>query len=186
MAAVRAELRDVAESAYFIAWLATSVAWRELTPPMASDVAAPLMAKSAAELAAADKAVARRVKRFIEAYQAELVETVAAAQREGDIDSGVNPRDVAVLVLAVLRGMEALREGGASSATITTSGRTGHRAAPPRAPRKLTMPHGRDEFLYATDTTRWPSRPGRWPRPEPRTQLLTDWYIMGYCRSQSR
>jgi TetR/AcrR family transcriptional regulator, transcriptional repressor for nem operon len=50
------------------------------------------------------------------------VETVAAAQREGDIDGGVNPRDVAVLVLAVLRGMEALRKGGASSATITTSG----------------------------------------------------------------
>ena len=43
------------------------------------------------------------------------------AQREGDIDSAVNPRHMAVLVLAVLRGMEALRKGGASGATLTAT-----------------------------------------------------------------
>jgi TetR/AcrR family transcriptional regulator, transcriptional repressor for nem operon len=120
MAAVRAELRDAAESAYDrLVGHIRSMARANATDSKRRGC---LMAKSAVELAATDTAVARRVKRFIDAYQAELVETVAAAQREGDIDGGVNPRDVAVLVLAVLRGMEALRKGGASSATITTSG----------------------------------------------------------------
>jgi TetR/AcrR family transcriptional repressor of nem operon len=81
-----------------------------------------LSAKSAAELAATDKAVARRVKRFLDTYQSELAETIAAAQREGGIDGAVNSRDLAALVLTILRGMEALRKGGASSATITSAG----------------------------------------------------------------
>jgi hypothetical protein len=81
-----------------------------------------LTAKSAAELAATDKAVARRVKRFFDTYQSELAETIAAAQRESDLDSAVNSRDLAALVLTILRGMEALRKGGASSATITSAG----------------------------------------------------------------
>jgi hypothetical protein len=73
-------------------------------------------------LAATDEAVARRVKRFLDTYRSELAETIAAAQREGDLDCAVNSRDLAALVLAVLRGMEALRKGGASSATITSAG----------------------------------------------------------------
>jgi len=55
------------------------------------------------------------------------------AQREGDIDSAVNPRHMAVLVLAVLRGMEALRKGGASGATLTATGEQAI-ALLPRAP----------------------------------------------------
>ena len=82
---------------------------------------------------ATDKAVARSVKRFINAYQAELTETIATAQREGDIDSAVNPRHMAVLVLTVLRGMEALRKGGVSGATITATGEQAI-AVLPRAP----------------------------------------------------
>src|SRR6201993_4643341 len=120
MAAVRAELRDSTESAYDrLVGHIRSMARANATDSKRHGC---LTAKSAAELAATDKAVARRVKRFIDAYQAELAEPIAAAQREGDIDSSVNPRDMAVLVLAVLRGMEALRKGGASSATITTAG----------------------------------------------------------------
>jgi TetR/AcrR family transcriptional repressor of nem operon len=120
IAAVRDELRDSAESAYDrLVGHIRSMARANATDSKRHGC---LTAKSAAELAATDKAVARRVKRFIDAYQAELAETIAAAQREGDIDSAVNPRDMAVLVLAILRGMEALRKGGASSATITTAG----------------------------------------------------------------
>ena len=120
MAAVRAELRDAAGSAFDrLVGHIRSMARASATDRQRHGC---LMAKSAAELATTDKAVARRVERFIDAYQAELVDTVAAAQREGDIAGEVNPRDVAVVVLAVLRGMEALRKGGASSATITTAG----------------------------------------------------------------
>jgi len=131
MAAVRAELRDSAESAYDrLVRHIRSMARANATDSKRYGC---LTAKSAAELAATDKAIARSVKRFINAYQAELTETIATAQREGDIDSAVNPRHMAVLVLTVLRGMEALRKGGASGATLTATGEQAI-ALLPRAP----------------------------------------------------
>jgi TetR/AcrR family transcriptional regulator, transcriptional repressor for nem operon len=120
MAAVRAELRDSTESAYDrLVGHIRSMARANATDSKRRGC---LTAKSAAELAATDKAVARRVKRFLDAYQTELAETIAAAQCEGDLDGAVNPRDLAALVLTILRGMEALHKGGASSATITNTG----------------------------------------------------------------
>ena len=131
MAAVRAELRDSAQSAYDrLVGHIRSMARANATDSKRRGC---LTAKSAAELAATDKAVARRVKLFLDRYQSELAETIAAAQREGDVDSAVNSRDLAALVLAILRGMEALRKGGASSATITRAGEQAI-ALLPRAP----------------------------------------------------
>ena len=119
MAAVRAELRDSAESAYDrLVGHIRSMARVNATDSKRRGC---LTAKSAAELGATDKAVARGVKRFLDTYRSELAETIAAAQREGHLDSAVNSRDLAALVLAILRGMEALRKGGASSATITSA-----------------------------------------------------------------
>jgi AcrR family transcriptional regulator len=119
MAVVRTELRDSAESAYdrLVGHI------RSMVRVNATDSKRRgcLTAKSAAELAATDKAVARRVRRFLDTYQTELAETIAAAQREGHLDASVDSRDLAALVLALLRGMEALRKGGASSATITSA-----------------------------------------------------------------
>jgi TetR/AcrR family transcriptional regulator, transcriptional repressor for nem operon len=120
MAGVRAELWDSAESAYErLVGHIRSMARVNATDSKRRGC---LTAKSAAELAATDKAVARRVRRFLDAYQTELAETIAAAQREGDLDGAVDPPDLAALVLVILRGMEALRKGGASSATITNAG----------------------------------------------------------------
>jgi AcrR family transcriptional regulator len=120
MAAVRAELRDSAESAYDrLVGHIRSMARVNATDSKRRGC---LTAKSAAELGATDKAVARGVKRFLDTYRSELAETIAVAQREGHLDSAVNSRDLAALVLAILRGMEALRKGGASSATITSAG----------------------------------------------------------------
>jgi TetR/AcrR family transcriptional regulator, transcriptional repressor for nem operon len=120
MAAVRSELRDSAGSAYDgLVRHIRSMARANATDSKRRGC---LTAKSAAELAATDKAVARRVKRFFDTYQSELAETIAAAKCEGDVDSAVNSRDLAALLLALLRGMEALRKGGASSATITSAG----------------------------------------------------------------
>src|ERR1700758_3024751 len=119
MAAVRAELRDSTESAYDrLVGHIRSMARANATDSKRRGC---LTAKSAAELAATDKAVARRVKRFLDAYQTELAETISAAQREGDLDGAVESRDLAALVLTILRGMEALRKAGASSATITSA-----------------------------------------------------------------
>jgi TetR/AcrR family transcriptional regulator, transcriptional repressor for nem operon len=119
MAVVRAELRDSAESAYDrLVGHIRSMARVNATDSKRRGC---LTAKSAAELAATDKAVARRVKRFLDAYHAELAETIAAAQREGDLDGAVDSQDLAALVLVILRGMEALRKGGASSGTVTSA-----------------------------------------------------------------
>jgi TetR/AcrR family transcriptional regulator, transcriptional repressor for nem operon len=120
LAGVRAELRDSAKSGY--ERLVGHIRTMARVNATDSRRRGCLTAKSAAELAATDKEVARRVKRFLDAYQTELAETIAAAQREGDLDGAVDSRDLAALVLVILRGMEALRKGGASSATITSAG----------------------------------------------------------------
>jgi AcrR family transcriptional regulator len=71
-----------------------------------------LMAKSAAEMGATDKEVARRVRKWLDGYQRDIAEAIQAAQRDGDIDPGVEPDELALLILALLRGAEALRKGG--------------------------------------------------------------------------
>jgi TetR/AcrR family transcriptional repressor of nem operon len=120
LATVRAELRDSGGSA--CDRLVGHIRSMARTNAADSRRRGCLTAKSAAELAATDKAVSHRVKRFFDTYHSELAETIATAQREGDIGGAVNPRDLAALVLAILRGMEALRKGGVASATITTVG----------------------------------------------------------------
>ncbi len=77
-----------------------------------------LLAKSAAELSATDAAVAKYVKRTLDGWLRELTATVAAAQADGDIPAGTDAKSMASLLLAVLRGMEALRKGGTSATTI--------------------------------------------------------------------
>lgn len=77
-----------------------------------------LLAKSAAELSSTDPVVAKQVKRTLDAWLRELTATISAAQAEGDIASGTDAKAMAGLLLAVLRGMEALRTGGASATTI--------------------------------------------------------------------
>ena len=71
-----------------------------------------LMAKSAAEMGATDKEVARRVRKWLDGYQGDLAEAIRAAQRDGDVDPDVDPDEWALLILALLRGAEALRKGG--------------------------------------------------------------------------
>jgi TetR/AcrR family transcriptional regulator, transcriptional repressor for nem operon len=80
-----------------------------------------LMAKSAAELAAADADVSKVVKQTLEAWLGELTATIAAAQRDGDLAPEANPRALASLLLTVIRGIEALRTAGTTSSTITAA-----------------------------------------------------------------
>lgn len=78
-----------------------------------------LLAKGAAELAEHDETVAKRAHEAIEALQALLESDIAACQRNGDIAADTDPRKLAALVLAVLRGIEALGKAGASEQTLT-------------------------------------------------------------------
>ena len=71
-----------------------------------------LMAKSATEMGATDKEVARRVRKWLDGYQRDLAAAIRVGQHDGDIDPDVNPDELALLILALLRGAEALRKGG--------------------------------------------------------------------------
>ncbi|MEU4246822.1 TetR/AcrR family transcriptional regulator [Amycolatopsis sp. NPDC026612] len=71
-----------------------------------------LIAKGAAECAEHDEAVATRTRRAFRDLQDYLTACIAGAQRAGDIHAGADPAHLAGLVLAVLRGLEALGKGG--------------------------------------------------------------------------
>jgi TetR/AcrR family transcriptional regulator, transcriptional repressor for nem operon len=79
-----------------------------------------LMAKSAAEMGATDKEVSRRVRKWLDGYQRDIAEAIQAAQRDGEIDPDVEPDELALLILALLRGAEALRKGGMPPRAIVT------------------------------------------------------------------
>jgi AcrR family transcriptional regulator len=67
-----------------------------------------LLASGTAELAGQDPAVADRARRAFEDLEDALVECIQQAQRHGDIDPADDARRRGRLLLAVLRGIEAL------------------------------------------------------------------------------
>jgi AcrR family transcriptional regulator len=71
-----------------------------------------LLAKGAAELSEHDPHVVATARRTFEAIEELLTACVAAAQRAGDISRDADPAQLAGLLLAVLRGIEALGKGG--------------------------------------------------------------------------
>jgi TetR/AcrR family transcriptional regulator, transcriptional repressor for nem operon len=76
-----------------------------------------LMAKSAAELGA-DDTVESRVQRAYSAWRDELTACIKEAQRDGTIAAEQNARALASMLLAFLRGQEALHKGGARPAQL--------------------------------------------------------------------
>ncbi|MGW2683505.1 TetR/AcrR family transcriptional regulator [Streptomyces sp. NPDC001414] len=83
-----------------------------------------LLAKGTAELAEHDRTVATRAHTAIETLHALLKDDIAACQRNGDLDADADPGQLAALVLAVLRGIEALGKAGADEKTLTDIART--------------------------------------------------------------
>jgi AcrR family transcriptional regulator len=77
-----------------------------------------LLAKGTAELAAQDPAVAARGRQAFASLEELITSCIAAAQRAGDIDPDADPARLAGLLLAVLRGIEALGKGGSSPASL--------------------------------------------------------------------
>jgi AcrR family transcriptional regulator len=73
-----------------------------------------LLAKGTAELSGQDPAVAATARRTFAAIGELLTSCVAGAQRAGDIGQDEDPARLAGLLLAVLRGIEALGKGGGS------------------------------------------------------------------------
>jgi TetR/AcrR family transcriptional repressor of nem operon len=77
-----------------------------------------LLAKGTAELAAQDPVVAARARQTFDDLEALITDCVAAAQRAGDIKPDIEPARLAGLLLAVLRGIEALGKGGGSPESL--------------------------------------------------------------------
>jgi AcrR family transcriptional regulator len=77
-----------------------------------------LLAKETAELSEHDAAVAARSLRTFDLLGQALAADIQAAQRHGDIDPAADPHELADLVLAVLRGIEALGKAGKNQATL--------------------------------------------------------------------
>lgn len=77
-----------------------------------------LLAKGTAELAQHDPIVASRSAQTMSALLALLQNEVVACQRHGDIDDGADPARLAALLLAVLRGMEAVGKAGIGPQTV--------------------------------------------------------------------
>jgi TetR/AcrR family transcriptional regulator, transcriptional repressor for nem operon len=77
-----------------------------------------LLAKGAAELSGRDEAVANRAFHTIEDLEGVLAACVKQAQRHGDIEPSADPQQLAGLLLAVLRGIEALGKAGKSRESL--------------------------------------------------------------------
>ncbi|MEU0968250.1 TetR/AcrR family transcriptional regulator [Streptomyces sp. NPDC005917] len=77
-----------------------------------------LLAKGTAELSGLDPAVAATARKTFTAIQELLTSCVAGAQRAGDIKQDTDPTRLAALLLAVLRGIEALGKGGNSPESL--------------------------------------------------------------------
>jgi AcrR family transcriptional regulator len=83
-----------------------------------------LMAKGTAELAQHDPVIAARSAQTMTALQLLLGTQIRAAQRHGDLDGGADADQLAVLLLVVLRGMEAVGKAGLDAQSLTGLGDT--------------------------------------------------------------
>ena len=77
-----------------------------------------LLAKGSAELSGSNPEVADRALATFADLRGALADSIAAAQREGDLARDADPSRLAALVLAVLRGIEAIGKAGADAAFI--------------------------------------------------------------------
>ena len=79
-----------------------------------------LLAKGAAELAEHDPVVAACSLRTVDALEELLAAEIEACRRNGDIGGEADSRDLAALLLAVLRGVEALGKAGQDERKLHT------------------------------------------------------------------
>jgi TetR/AcrR family transcriptional repressor of nem operon len=98
-----------------------------------------LMAKSAAELGSVDEDVAERTGRALAILHSALTGCIGEAQRDGSLDPAADPARLASLVLAVLRGMEALGKGNAAPDVVLQAAEQAI-ALLPRGPRLSPRP----------------------------------------------
>jgi TetR/AcrR family transcriptional regulator, transcriptional repressor for nem operon len=77
-----------------------------------------LLAKGTAELAEHDPVIAARSQQAFDEIEKILAADIEACQRHGDISAEAGPGQLAALLLAVLRGIEALGKAGKDEETL--------------------------------------------------------------------
>jgi TetR/AcrR family transcriptional regulator, transcriptional repressor for nem operon len=77
-----------------------------------------LLARGTAELASQDAAVAHRALETLQGLEAALVRCLEQARRHGDVAAGVDVQRWGAMLLAVLRGLEALGKTGMGEAAL--------------------------------------------------------------------
>jgi TetR/AcrR family transcriptional repressor of nem operon len=73
-----------------------------------------LLSKAAAELGRQDDEIDSIISQTFKDLVSELTAIVRQAQREGDIPAGLDARRSGMMLLAVIRGMEAMAKGGSN------------------------------------------------------------------------
>lgn len=77
-----------------------------------------LLAKGTSELAGRDNDVTARLTRAFDEYEGLLLRCIQQAQAHGDIDHHFDPEQLALLLLAVLRGIDALGRAGRTAESL--------------------------------------------------------------------
>jgi TetR/AcrR family transcriptional regulator, transcriptional repressor for nem operon len=116
---VRTQLRDPTRSAYD----RLTRHLRNQAKAVAADTSRRgcMMAKTAAELGATDDAVQRTIEQAYTIWRGELVDCIKQAQLDGAIDGTANTQALATTLLAFMRGLGALHQGGAKPAQIKSA-----------------------------------------------------------------
>lgn len=71
-----------------------------------------LLVATAAELAGQDPEVGKRVRKFFDGFEQKLTATLVRARKEGELAAGVNPVDVARILLSVMEGLRVVGKTG--------------------------------------------------------------------------
>jgi AcrR family transcriptional regulator len=93
-----------------------------------------LLAKATAELSGTDPAVAAIANRTFDAIEEALALCIEGAQRAGDIDPSADSRQLAGLILAILRGIEALGKARRSKSALRGIAESALALLPPARP----------------------------------------------------
>jgi TetR/AcrR family transcriptional regulator, transcriptional repressor for nem operon len=116
---VRAQLHDAGYRAYDR--LTRHIRWQANAAATDKTRRGCMMARTAAELGSTDNDVEDKVERAYSIWRAQLADTIAEAQRDGDIAPKVDPQALAGTVLSFMRGVEALHQGGVKPAQLKTA-----------------------------------------------------------------
>ncbi|WP_006247265.1 TetR/AcrR family transcriptional regulator [Mycolicibacterium tusciae] len=119
LASIQAQLHDPGFSAY--ERLTRHIRWQANAAATDKARRGCMMARTAAELGSTDDEVEDKVERAYSMWRGQLADTIAEAQRDGDIDPTVDAQALATTLLSFMRGVEALHEGGVKPAQLEGS-----------------------------------------------------------------